>query len=342
MSALPIFLVATALPWAVFAVRRLVSKLPRWFHFVSSTPPSLPSLPPVSVDSAALPEGLLLALLQSDDLCVALLCAMPPAVAVRVGFTCKSALDRLTDRRVAAQCARFMGRRPATTPGEPIDGNTRLCDVPPHERLGFTRAEPPGRHEAGGEGGAHLMPHGRVWTFERLHLRHLAPVFREVSFRFASDRLCKESVDHRLIPCLRRHPGLRLRVLGYARQETSPELGRALAHARAVRVRQALVRAMQSVGRWLDEDPDLGVHPSGFEAGGRDLEKRIEFYQGNVTLVGGAHIQAIGMWPASFSDWTRFGRIRALKDAHTHGREAACDIAEVVIVGFEPMSALAM
>ena len=117
-------------------------------------------------------------------------------------------------------------------------------------------------------------------------------------------------------------------------------LGPPLAQARAARTRQAIVRAMQSAGRWLDEDPDEGVHPSGYDEGAADFEERLEFYAPR--QIGGDHAQARGVWPLCLTELTRIPRAVALQRARRRGEEAPCAVAEISVVDFEPTSNFAL
>ena len=97
------------------------------------------------------------------------------------------------------------------------------------------------------------------WTLERLHLCEHPPRFPQVLFKFASDAIEDGTGPHseiaRVASILRKHPTLRVRIHGYAQPDAPPQLGEALAQARATSVRHALLLQLADVPEFADEDP---------------------------------------------------------------------------------------
>ena len=171
-----------------------------------------------------LPFALLNALLD-DDAILDVVRLMPAASAARLARVSKAAHERLMSSDVALWCAesrkRLLSQR--AVPG----------DLP----LAFTRE--------------------CQWTLERVHLCEHPPRFPRILFRFASDALEEGSGPSselaKVAKLLRRHPRLRLRVHGYAQPDAPPQLGEALAQARAATVRRALLEKLADVEEFADE-----------------------------------------------------------------------------------------
>ena len=164
-----------------------------------------------------------------------------------------------------------------------------------------------------------LMPNGsEQWTFERLHLITSPPAFEPIVFEFASDALAG-TTRHALqlvAAVLRRHPGLCILIRGYARTHALPHFGRALAQARAVRVRHHLLKYVSRTAG--EQAAGEGVRPGGYSEG-HEFDDVMAFY---VPRMVGTRIQAIG-------DWSPFHR-GPLFDAS--GVDGQC--ATIVVCGF--------
>ena len=152
------------------------------------------------------------------------------------------------------------------------------------------------------------------WTFERLHLWAHTPVFSVIDFGFASDFLSSRA--HKQIwsaaSWLAGHPGLRIKVCGFARQEAPSVLGKALAQARATRVRCTLLQCLKELRPdcYTGEVDDDGVRPGGYSED-HDLQEVVAFYRQRVV---GKHVEAEGLWPIATSFWSTKTRHDAVTD----------------------------
>jgi len=261
-----------------------------------------PSAGPAS-SASLLPQ-----LIGDDDLACAFLAQCAASTAARVGLTCRAASQRLQDRTTARVCHEAW-ESDTSLPGWATE---RLCPI--------------------GVGG---------WTFERLHLSSSPPEFECIQFGFASDTLSAnaERQVERAASWLACHPGLTVRVDGYARQEAPSVLGVPLAQARAVRVRQRLLEILQSHDRgehWSYEGASDGVRPGGYSEA-FDFDEVLVFYEARAV---GTKVQAQGRWPHAFCEWSSGARKRRVESTSIDD-EVPCSIAEITISGFEPTSRLA-
>ena len=182
-----------------------------------------------------------------------------------------------------------------------------------------------------------------AWSFERLHLCLSPPVCPPIAFGFASSALTTVARQQiaALAERLRPHPGLRVRVFGYARREApSAAQGLACAQARATRVRQWLLQLLQRgspASPWREDDADEGVRPGGYsEDTDEELRRSIAFYtpSGAATPVG-SRVVAVGCFPETKSRWSSASWRWQLQSA----RADNSSMAEIVVTGFEPASA---
>jgi len=143
------------------------------------------------------------------------------------------------------------------------------------------------------------------WSLERLHLAERPPRFPRLYFHFASDELVEVAKPRLLevLDLLRRFPRLRVRIEGYGKPSAPPELGRAVAQARAVATRGLLLQALHlDPGRctsiaagtnpWEVEDPCEGYYQDGGYDEGRG-RANTRFYAPRLV---GRKLQAIGFW----------------------------------------------
>ena len=278
-------------------------------------------------------EGIIARPIGHDDLACALFGACAASTMVRVGLTCRAASQTLQDRTAARLW--FEGR---------ANDAAALLDDPSGEadRLRLAEQQLDISSEDRHCEWLHPRHSNGEWTFERVHLWAFPPVFGTVSFGFASDVLsaCGEWQVEYAAAWLSRHPGLTVRVDGYARQEAPAFLGVPLAQARAARVRQRLLERLQSRGgrheHWTTEEADDGVRPGGYSEG-PDLDEVVAFYAARPV---GTKVQAEGRWPNAFCEWSSSQR-KALVESVPLDDEVPCSIAEITISGFSPTSRLA-
>ena len=286
----------------------------------------------MNATSAAAPSGLLIQLLADDDLATAFLRCAPPVTAVRCGLTCTTACTRMQQRQLARLCARDHRAGPAV---QWPSSETHL------RRLQQQRLT---THDSQIQS---VNVHKSTdWTFERVHLWSHTPVFSVIEFGFASDALSSQA--HKQIwsaaSWLACHPGLRIKVCGFARQEAPSVLGKALAQARAARVRCQLLLCLRELRPecYSGEVAHEGVRDGGYSEG-EDLQEVVAFYHQRVV---GEHVQAEGLWPMLTSFWstkTRHDTVTELLDAADDALqpEVPCSLSEICVTGFEPTSHLA-
>jgi hypothetical protein len=287
--------------------------------------------------------SLLLRLLEDDDLATLLLGACAPTSIVRVGRTCRAACKRVEGQAWQVARASFMHVRSMELGGSKIF----LLDT-----RGQSWGEEPAALDASVAANFLLppepfAPHARdEWSFERLHLCLSPPTSPPISFGFATSALT--TIARRQLAALadrlRPHPGLRVRVNGYARRALAPSTaqGLACAQARAVRVRQYLLQQLQRddpASPWLDEDAGEGVRPGGYsEDTDEDLFQSLAHYTpGGVATPVGTRVIAHCCWPQDASGWSSYTWRMALLSP----RADNSFMAEVVVTGFDPASALA-
>ena len=138
---------------------------------------------------------------------------------------------------------------------------------------------------------------------------------------------------------LARHPGIQLRVDGYALREIPAALGGALAQARAARVRKRLLERLQAIfphPEWVAENAeDDGVRLGRYSEEVDALDAVVAFY---VPRVVGRRVRAAGWWPNICADWSTATR-RAV--VHRDNGDLPCSAVEISVSGFEPASVLA-
>lgn len=146
---------------------------------------------------------------------------------------------------------------------------------------------------------------GDEWTWERLHLcaeplleGEFEPV---IEFTVASDRVststCRSAAMVAKLDALatqmRRHPRLRLRLLGHGAPDAPSIYGGPISQARATRVRSELLLRLRGHPAWsADGPPSLGRGPEHMDD--KDIEDTYLLYAEQKPV--GSKVQAIGMW----------------------------------------------
>eukprot|EP00405_Crypthecodinium_cohnii_P023178 CAMPEP_0206470552 /NCGR_PEP_ID=MMETSP0324_2-20121206/31005_1 /ASSEMBLY_ACC=CAM_ASM_000836 /TAXON_ID=2866 /ORGANISM="Crypthecodinium cohnii, Strain Seligo" /LENGTH=315 /DNA_ID=CAMNT_0053944647 /DNA_START=306 /DNA_END=1253 /DNA_ORIENTATION=+ len=149
-----------------------------------------------------------------------------------------------------------------------------------------------------------------VWNLERLHISENPPRFPSIYFHFASDEMmdynCQARLDQ-VADILRRFPGLIIRIEGYGHPSAPRSLGRAIAQARSVSTRLAILRLLlanpgprakayaSTPGKTLwDEEYALDqgyFRPDGYNEGRGN--GNVDFYEPRLI---GRRLQAVGRW----------------------------------------------
>ena len=291
--------------------------------------------------------SLLLRLLDAEDLAGTLLRFVPPSVAARCGLTCHAACNVFSRRDLVRSSASARSDEDATEIFEAHLSKQHLECVRPGER-NFP--------DQGGSDSqmqsiyVHVFPEDEgVWTLERKLLHEQTPVFNVISFVQHNGREWDEHSDvltdtaemqiEHAAEWLARHPGIQLRVDGYALREMPAALGGALAQARAARVRKRLLERLQAIfphPEWVAENAeDDGVRLGGYSEEVDALDAVVAFY---VPRVVGRRVRAAGRWPNVCADWST--RTRKAVVHHDNG-DLPCSVVEISVSGFEPASVLA-
>ena len=298
------------------------------------------------------PVSLLLRLLDAEDLAGMLLRFVPPIAAARCGLTCHAACHVFSRRDLVHSSAPSSQDTSATERFDALLSEQRLEQLRPGER----------NFPDGGSTDSHLQSlyvhvdtqteAGGVWTLERKLLHEQTPVFNVISFVQYNGRewdehsdalthMAETQIEH-AAEWLARHPGVKLRVDGYALQDAAlggAALAQALAQARAARVRKRLLERLQAIfphPHWVAESAeDDGVRLGGYSEEGDELDAVIAFYAPRVL---GRTVQAVGRWPHACADWSTGTRKMVV---HHDNGELPCSVVEISVVGFEPVSVLA-
>ena len=293
------------------------------------------------------PASLLLRLLDAEDLAGMLVRFVPPCVAARCGLTCHAACNVFSRRDLVRLAASSSSDEDATERFEAHLSKQHLECVRPGER----NFPDQGRTDSQMQSiFVHVFPEDEgVWTLERKLLHEQTPVFNVISFvQFNgyewdehSDVLthtAETQIEH-AAEWLARHPGIQLRVDGYALRDLPAALGGALAQARAVRVRKRLLERLQAIfwhPEWAAESAeDDGVRLGGYSEEADALDAVIAFYEPRVV---GRKVRAVGRWPHACADWSTATRQAVV---HHDNGDLPCSVVEISVSGFEPASVLA-
>ena len=296
------------------------------------------------------PTSLLLRLLDAEDLAGTLLHFVPPSVAARCGLTCHAACNVFSRRDLVRSSASSRCDEDATERFEAHLRKQHLECLRPGER----NFPDQGRSDSQLQSiYVHVFPEDApqgVWTLERKLLHEQTPVFNVISFVQHNGREWDEHSDvltyraemqiEHAAEWLARHPGIQIRVDGYALQDMPAALGgAALAQARAARVRKRLLERLQAIfphPHWVAEIAEEdGVRLGGYSEEVDAMDAVIDFY---VTHVVGRRVQAVGRWPDACADWSTATRQAVV---HHDNGELPCSVVEISVSGFAPASVLA-
>ena len=235
--------------WSATALLFSVVGIALFSHFCRPHPSTEQQL---GSQYVAAPEPVLLRLLADDDLSFALARCMTPRTVGLCGLTCRTAAVRFQQRELARMCHEY-GHMPRDDDPEfdrRLENQALECCRPGENGFpdnGLTDSQVQSRFvnaTADGRNG--------VWSFHRRYLHSHTPVFGVVRFAKMSDQATPE-IDMQMSEVaewLDRHPGLQIKIIGYAWHEGLDERwGAALAQARAARVRQRLLFQMMVVAR---------------------------------------------------------------------------------------------
>ena len=301
----------------------------------------------VAVGGQPQPASLLLRLLDAEDLAGTLLRFVPPRVAARCGLTCHAACNVFSRRDLVLSSASAHSDEDATERFEAHLSRQHLECVRPGERnfpdQGNSDSQMQSIYVRG-------FPEDEcVWTLERKLLHEQTPVFNVISFVQYNGRAWDEHSDvlthkaemqiEHAAEWLARHPGIQLRVDGYALREMPAALGGALAQARAAGVRKRLLERLQAIfphPEWVAESAeDDGVRLGGYSEEVDALDAVVAFY---VPRVVGRKVRAAGRWPNACADWSTATRQAVV---HHDNGDLPCSVVGISVSGFEPASVLA-
>ena len=309
--------------------------------------------PVVAVGGQPQPASLLLRLLDAEDLAGTLLRFVPPSVAARCGLTCHAACNVFSRRDLVRSSASAHSDEDATERFEEHLRKQHLECVRPGERSFPDQGSSDSQMHSIY---VHVFPedegiYTNLWTLERKLLHEQTPVFNVISF-VQFDEISREWDEHSDVlthkaerqiehaaEWLARHPGIQLRVDGYALREMPAALGGALAQARAARVRKRLLERLQAIfphPEWVAENAeDDGVRLGGYSEEVDALDAVVAFY---VPRVVGRRVRAASRWPNACADWSTATRQTVV---HHDNGDLPCSVVEISVSGFEPASVLA-
>ena len=304
--------------------------------------------PVVAVGGQPQPASLLLRLLDAEDLAGTLLRFVPPSVAARCGLTCHAACNVFSRRDLVRSSASAHSDEDATERFEEHLRKQHLECVRPGERSFPDQGSSDSQMHSIY---VYVFPEDDLWTLERKLLHEQTPVFNVISF-VQFDEISREWDEHSDVlthkaetqiehaaEWLARHPGIQLRVDGYALREMPAALGGALAQARAAGVRKRLLQRLQAIfphPEWVAENAeDDGVRLGGYSEEVDALDAVVSFY---VPRVVGRRVRAVGRWPNACADWSTATRQTVV---HHDNGDLPCSVVEISVSGFEPASVLA-
>ena len=286
--------------------------------------------------------SILLRLLDDPDLAIEVVKFLAPRSVGCVGLTCCSAAARLqqaSGQDLARQWAqlhielRSGERPPCYFYHQDETGESHHGEDGEFERRSEAEGLEVHSDSTGPDSQLHAMfmhPSGfggrrSDWNFHRIYLYNNTPVFNVIPFQSDSDELQeKPHIQQiwRIADWLCAHPGLVVRVDGYARQGLPEHFGKALAQARATRVRQALLVTLRECANAIDanvtyweefDDANEGIYihseaaPLNFD---QDVDAMIDFYE---THSVGSAVRAEGCWPKELQFWSAESRKAQLR-----------------------------